>query len=92
MVNVVATILICTRLLVMKRRQLNLDNSPERFVRGAVYNRITMILIESALPSTAVGLSCGILSLVRRTGYWYFARRLWTPVVVSPTSVVERDV
>lgn len=81
-VNVVATTLICARLLHMKFHLLRLDQSTERFGRGAAYNRITMILIESALPSTAVGLSCAVLSVVRRTGYWYFARRLWTPAIV----------
>ncbi|KAH6901836.1 hypothetical protein BKA70DRAFT_1521390 [Coprinopsis sp. MPI-PUGE-AT-0042] len=78
-VNVVSTTLICIRLLHMKHRILNMDQSTDRFGRGASYNRITMILVESALPSTAVGVSCGIFSLVNRSGYWYFARRLWTP-------------
>lgn len=85
-VNVVATTLICVRLLRMKRRVEKMDSSTERLGGSIPYTRVTMVLIESALPFTAMGVSTGIIALVKTPAAyyaWIFVSRLWTMASVS---------
>ncbi|KAH6901835.1 hypothetical protein BKA70DRAFT_1157475 [Coprinopsis sp. MPI-PUGE-AT-0042] len=80
-VNVVATTLICIRLLRMKRRVEKMDSSTERLGGTIPYTRVTMVLVESALPFTVMGISTGIIALVKTpSSYyaWIFVSRLWT--------------
>jgi hypothetical protein len=84
--NVVATTLICVRLLRMKRKAEKMDTSIVRLGGSIPYTRVTMLLIESALPLTVMGISTGIIALVKAPAAyyaWIFVRRLWTVASVS---------
>lgn len=82
-VNVTATTLICFRLLQMKRKLASTARLPGSFGGGGPYGRISMILIESALPFTIVGVLCSILAFVGPDPPWFFVSRLWTMASVS---------
>ena len=86
-VNVVATTLICIRLLRMKHQVEKANSSTEKFGGSLPYTKVTMVLIESALPFTVMGISTGIIALVKTSASyyaWIFVSRLWTISSVSP--------
>jgi hypothetical protein len=85
-VNIVATTLICVRLLRMKQKVGKIDTSTVRLGGSIPYTKVTMVLIESALPFTVMGISTGIIALVKTPAAyyaWIFVSRLWTMASVS---------
>ncbi|KAH6913429.1 hypothetical protein BKA70DRAFT_721415 [Coprinopsis sp. MPI-PUGE-AT-0042] len=80
-VNMLATTLICVRLLRMKRLvdKISASSTTER-MGGSPYSRVTMILMESALPFTVLGILSAVFALVdtdRARHARIFTGRLW---------------
>ncbi|KAH6901833.1 hypothetical protein BKA70DRAFT_1435446 [Coprinopsis sp. MPI-PUGE-AT-0042] len=80
-VNLTATSLICLRLWRMKRQVDKAGISGRRTVEPVPYVKLTMVLIESALPFTALGISTAVLAFVdtpAANDARIFSSRLWT--------------
>ncbi|KAH6901901.1 hypothetical protein BKA70DRAFT_1405255 [Coprinopsis sp. MPI-PUGE-AT-0042] len=85
-VNLSATVLICVRLLRVKQEMNRALGSSipttERVWASAVpYTRVTMLLMESALPFTLLGIAAAILTFVNSDSAQkaqIFTNRMWT--------------
>jgi hypothetical protein len=81
-VNLVATTLICVRLVRMKHLVNKLSAaSPIENSGDSPYSRVTAILLESALPFTVLGILSSVVAFVDTNGANHariFASRMWT--------------
>jgi hypothetical protein len=85
-VNLAATTLICLRLWRTKRQMDKVGLSEMRVVEPVPYVRLTVVLLESALPFTVVGVSTAVLAFVvtdAASSALIFSSRLWTVASVS---------
>jgi hypothetical protein len=86
-VNLVATTLICVRLVRMKHLVNKLSaSSPIENPGESPYSRVTAILLESALPFTLLGILSSVVAFVDTSGAKdarIFAGRMWTIASVS---------